>query len=206
MKSEPAPWACICEVFSVGWACSGASDSEASDLNLFHRFFCFLRHCGFLFAVLSLTIIWFFLYIYYFMPFNCFVLCERARSLAFLVWQRKLTLSFMPYCYVEDMSIVALLCVSVRAWALSSPDALFSLKQYSVLWAFWSVIMLLPLFFRCDSDRLTIPVRKALLIPAEVGVCKFKGENRGGSLQTIMVHFPHLPADVWEWLLLFYFF
>lgn len=56
----------------------------------------------------------------------------------------------MPYCYVEDMSIVALLlyvCVSESAVgasflsssALSSPGALFSLKQYSVLWAFWSV-------------------------------------------------------------------
>ena len=55
----------------------------------------------------------------------------------------------MPYCYVEDMSIVALVCVCVcvcvsecerKNESLSSPGALFSLKQYSVLWAFLSVV------------------------------------------------------------------
>lgn len=52
----------------------------------------------------------------------------------------------MPYCYVEDMSIVALSCVCVCGCvyvcvgeSLSSPGALFSLKQNSALWAFWSV-------------------------------------------------------------------
>lgn len=45
----------------------------------------------------------------------------------------------MPYYYVEDMSIVALLlCLSVSG-SLSSPGALFLLKQNSVLWAFWRV-------------------------------------------------------------------
>lgn len=57
--------------------------------------------------------------------------------------------------------------------------------------------MLLPMFFRCDSDRSRIPVRKALLIiPAGGCVCvgvsvcvSSNRENREGSLQTIMVHF-----------------
>lgn len=44
----------------------------------------------------------------------------------------------MPYCYVEDMSIVALLlCLSVRG-SLSSPGASFLLKQSSVHWAFFA--------------------------------------------------------------------
>ena len=83
----------------------------------------------------------------------------------------------MPYCYVEDMSIVALVCVCVsecerKNESLSSPGALFSLKQYSVLWAFLSVVQLLPMSVRCDSDRSRIPVRKALLIiPAGGWMC-----------------------------------
>lgn len=81
-----------------------------------------------LFAVLSLTIICFVLFyfryiqIYFCMPLIVLYSARGQRSLAFLVRQRRLTLSFMPYCYV-DMSNVASTCA--RAWALSSPDALF---------------------------------------------------------------------------------
>lgn len=41
----------------------------------------------------------------------------------------------MPYCYVEEMSIVAMLRGSVKA--LISRDALFRLKQCGVFWAFF---------------------------------------------------------------------
>lgn len=82
----------------------------------------------------------------------------------------------MPYCYVEDMSIVAMLRVSVKA--PSSRDALFRLKQCGVFWAFFlerghvATFLLLGFSVRCDSNRWAIPARKALLIiPAELGVC-----------------------------------
>lgn len=73
-------------------------------------------------AVFNNHLFCFFIQIYFFMPLIFLYSVRGQRSLAFLVRQRRLTLSFMPYCYV-DMSIVALTCV--RAWALSSPDALF---------------------------------------------------------------------------------
>ena len=97
------------------------------------------------------------------------------------------------------------MCEREKNESLSSPGALFSLKQYSVLWAFLSMVQLLPMSVRCDSDRLRIPVRKALLIiPAGGCVCVcvcvrerererdsvgLKGDNREGSLHTIVVHF-----------------
>lgn len=86
----------------------------------------------------------------------------------------------------------------------------FSPEQHNVLWAFLARAMttLLPMFFRCNSDRLNKPVRKALLIIPAGGCvclcvcvcecergCVLQRENSEGSLQTIIVHFSHLPAE-----------
>lgn len=120
----------------------------------------------------------------------------------------------MPYCYVEDMSIVASLCVCVCVCvrASSSPGALFSLKQYGVtsgaFFLFRSMVLCCYLMFlRCDVRQVEDTCEKSftnnssrwgvcVCVRACVCVC-LKSENREGSLQTIMVHFfSHLPVDV----------
>lgn len=119
------------------------------------------------------------------MPLIVLYTARGQRSLAFLVWQRRLTLSFMPYCYV-DMSIVASVCA--RALALSSPDALFftetrqcTLGILELDYEATFVWFLLFFVFQCESNRLIKPVRKALLIiPAEFCVCVYIGKVRIG--------------------------
>lgn len=94
------------------------SASPGSDLTPFALFWLIVDFvCC---AVFNNHLFVFFIQIYFFMPLIVLYSARGQTSLAFLVWQRRLPLSFMPYCYV-DMSNVASTCA--RAWALSSPDA-----------------------------------------------------------------------------------
>lgn len=105
-------------------------------------------------------VLFYFMQKYFCMPLIVLYSARGQRSLAFLVRQRRLTLSFMPYCYV-DMSIVASTCA--RAWALSSPDALFftEMRQCTLgileldfaatlIWFFFSFFIFFFLFFFCS--------------------------------------------------------
>lgn len=104
----------------------------------------------------------------------------------------------MPYCYVEDMSIVAMLRVSVRA--PSSRDALFRLKQCSVFWAFflerghvaifcfWGFLLggrLQQVGDTCEKSFTNNSSRVGCVCM----IVRLNRKKREGSLQTIMVHF-----------------
>lgn len=92
----------------------------------------------------------------------------------------------MPYCYVEDMSIVAMSragAKAVRAHAVRCVPVETVRCILGIFWGWGGVFMLLTfiLFFFAFSggflfgvtpSRWAIPVRKALLIiPADLGEC-----------------------------------
>lgn len=133
------------------------------------------------FVVLSLTIIWFF---FYNITLCLYLFC--------IVWEGKITgflsltkkINIIIYALLlrrrhEHCSIVVRVCVWMcvcvcrgeleLTWCIVFTET----KQCTLGILECGMIMLLPMFFRCDSDRLRIPVRKALLIiPAGGCVCE----------------------------------
>lgn len=114
----------------------------------------------------------------------------------------------MPYCYVEDTSIVAIVACECGSRASSRGGCvvlfetvrcifwgIFFGELCSCCYLFFSLILLFGLFlFGATPNRWAIPVRKALLIiPADVGECvnvrEIKEERERGRLQTALVHF-----------------